>query len=841
MRAALKRLFLFTLLLAISLSACQPKPEPTEPTESMPDTPPADEGSTAQPTQPTLQPSATPSPTIAAEPDDQVLLWASEANASSAAAELGYDAWQAVGEPNTFACGDYVTAWQPDPNETEAWIELAYFPYILPTQIQIVHTFQPGQVSRIELITLDDEVLTVFDAAQSAYLEMPDCPVTRVIDTVDVDVLIRVVRIYLQREAETAWTQIDAVGVLGLVGEELAEPQPPDEGGEALEIGDVHYFTNKNKITSLVFAGGKLWAASLGGVSAWDLDSLAHTTYMASDGLGTNTIYALAYCNWDGGLIAAGSANGVSLLSLDGEPLFEPLGHPYFEDIYGARTLACDPVRRQLWVGYFNQLSRYDFFTQTWQEYGTAEGLPQGMPRTITFIDDDVWVMMEQGIVILRGGKSLESYPPEQSQIPSLFVHAAARDKSGIIWMATSEGLRSQTFLGWRTWTINEIEGGEMTSLLMGLAPVSDGTFWISDHFGTLCRFYPAMQKCVPVVSTPADFTLSALAVDERGWAALGSHDNGVYLYADDEWFHLLTHDQLLDNVIYGLTYTPDGRIWLAGKGGLQYLRASDPNADWGEVPLPYNAVPFSLYTANDGLWVGHTQGATFLPYIGEDVLQLPQGGEEDAVAGTVLVMTKDAAGRIYFGTEKGLSIWDGGAYQYYDLLNERQRASQSYPPRVNCILRDGASIWVGSRSGLHRFENGSLAQSWTGELQSVSTYYNSSVGVIASHPLGQGLLIGIGMELFAFNGEEFEKVLELPSEIRSLFRAPYALLIATASSGVWSVPLDSSAVYWEAASIGADFARNFGYQAIVMSDPYTLWFASMEGGLERRTGMFGQ
>jgi len=54
-------------------------------------------------------------------------------------------------------------------------------------------------------------------------------------------------------------------------------------------------------------------------------------------------------------------------------------------------------------------------------------------------------------------------------------------------------------------------------------------------------------------------------------------------------------------------------------------------------------------------------------------------------------------------------------------------------------------------------------------------------------------------------------------------------------------VPLDASELYWEMADLSANGAHSFGYQAIVMSDPYTLWFASMEGGLERRSGMFGQ
>lgn len=205
------------------------------------------------------------------------------------------------------------------------------------------------------------------------------------------------------------------------------------------------------------------------------------------------------------------------------------------------------------------------------------------------------------------------------------------------------------------------------------------------------------------------------------------------------------------------------------------------------------------------------------------------------------MAIGKDAAGRMYFGTERGLSLWDGSTYQYFDLFNEVQRAILSYPPRVNCILVEGESIWVGSRSGLHRFEDGSLMQSWTTELQEISSYYSTSVGALLPDPNGKGLLVGIGSELFHQEDGAFTRVSELPSEVRGLYRTPYALWIATASSGVWSVPLDGSRVYWEMAERSVGFARNFGYQAIAMSDLYTLWFASFEGGLKRRVGMFGQ
>lgn len=795
---------------------------------------------------PTIPTAPSPSPTVLPSSvellEDSVLLWSTEATASSSQDSPHYDAWQATGKPNTFACGNFVTAWQPDKTETEAWIEFRFSQDILPYEIHLVHSFHPCQVQKVEVITLDDQLLAVYDASLDPYTDVNDCPVTRVFPTDTVDVLIRAVRITLQRPPGRPWTQVDALGVWGLVSEQLEEPETtPVEEGEGGEFGGSLYFSNKNDIASLVFTPDRLWAASPGGVTAWDLDSLAPKSYTHADGLPQNATYALAYCTWEGGILAAGGTGGVSLLYLDGTPFFSPLEHPGDEFYDRVEALGCDPDRRQLWVGYTSFLSRYDFATDTWRDYNYTDGLPGGTVRKISFIDEDVWVALTGGIAILRNAETLEGYTPENSIIPSMFIHSITSDESSTVWMASSEGLIQSIPGGWQTWSAQDIGGEGLTNIILGLEPASDGTFWLADHFGTLCQFDPLSKTCLQVTFPPEDISLSAFALGNQDWAAVGTPENGVYLLVDGEWFHLLTKDQALDNAINAIAYTPDGRVWVAGERHLQYFQANQPSALWGEVPLPGDAVAFSFLVASDGLWIGHTRGATFLPYIGEDVLQLPVGGSSTPPIATVTAIGRDAKGFLYLGTDSGLSTWDGQDFQFFDLLTDTQRAQQSYPSRVNAIYADGDTVWVGAVTGLHKFVNGSLEQSWNEGLRAISTFYQTSVGVVTPSPRGEGILVGLGSQLFRFDGKQFTLVLELPSEIRSIYPAPYSLWLATASSGIFSVSMDEQDFYWDSASHVAGFSDRFGHQSILMSDAYTLWFTSLDGGLERSSGTYGQ
>ena len=830
-----RKIFITLFLLSLAVSACA-KATPT----SQPPSPTNTSGSAKDLTPTSLYPVTQPLSGDLLE--DAVLLWSSEAAASSSQDSPHYNAWQATGKPNTFACGDFVTAWQPDNTETEAWIEFRFSQDILPYEIRLVHSFYPGQVQKVEVLTLDEQLLTVYDVSLDPLPDITDCPLTRVFPTDQVDVLIRAVRITLQRLPGQPWTQVDALGVWGLVAEQLAEPEPTlTWSDEESEFGETLYLSNRNEITSLVFTPGQLWVASPGGVTAWDLDSLAPQSYTHADGLARNATHALAFCDWEGDILAAGGAGGVSLLYLDGAPFFSPLEHPG-EEYYGrVEALSCDPSRRHLWVGYTSFLSRYDFSTDTWRDYNYTDGLPGGTVRQISFIDEDVWVALTGGIAILRNAETLEGYTPENSFIPSMFNHAITSDESSTVWMASSEGLIQSIPGGWQTWSTQDIGGEGLTDIILGLAPASDGTLWLADHFGTLCQFDPLSKTCLQVIFPPEDISLSAFALGEQGWVAVGSPEKGVYLLVDGEWFHLLTKDQALDNTIHAIAYTPDGRVWVAGERHLQYFQANQPSAQWGEVPLPGDAVAFSFLVANDGLWIGHTRGATFLPYIGEDVLQLPVGGEATPPGAMVMSMGRDANGLLYLGTDSGLSTWDGQNFQFFDLLTEAQRTQNSYPSRVNAIYADGQTVWVGAVTGLHKFVNGSLEQSWNDDLRAVSTFYQTSVGVVAPSPRGEGLLVGVGSQLFRFDGKQFTLVLELPSEIRSIYPAPYSLWLATASSGIYAVSMDEQDIYWDSASHITGFSDRFGYQSILMSDTYTLWFASLDGGLERSSGTFGQ
>jgi hypothetical protein len=854
-----RRASLIAALLLLLVAACSARPSPTA-------NPPTPAGVTQAPARITATSPVSPPALVETQAfplpeagrssaidlgEEQVTLWAAEVIASSNAGETAYHASQALGRPDTLLCGDFVTAWRPAAAARQAWIELSFFPPLLPTAISIAQSAHPGQINRIELITLDDEVLTVFDAAQEEVSLSTDCPGSAYFSLPQVDSLVGALRITLERGADEAWTQIDAAGVTGWLSDEplQAEPTPAwVDQDEPEDIFTPRHFSNGNRIQALLFAGDTLWAGGAGGLVAWDLSDRSAPAYVKT---GAFDVQALASCDFaelggDQPMLVAGGAQGVFTLSppayWEDGPTFQPLVHPGDQDFGRVTALGCDNDNRLLWVGYTGHLSRYDPADQTWLEVTVEDGLPADTVRQVKIFDGDAWVATAAGVVVLRDGALINSYTPDNSGIPSGFIHATGIDEAMNMWMASSDGLVSFDGLAWKLWPVDEIEGGSLSQVLISLRMADDGALWLADTFGTACRFIPGWNQCREIIQPPESFAaLEAFEIDPGGRLAIGSQDDGVWLYDQGEWRALRTRDPIGSNALRALAATPNGELWLAGEQGLQHFSAAQPAAPWIDEPLPGEARPFSFYVASDGLWIGHTGGARFIPYLDSaERLDIPMTGGGAGVDNTVTAIGRDAELRVYFGLSAGLRTWDGANLRLVDLSGGSAQLPQ---PRVNAIYASGLESWVGTSRGLFRFVRGEQVDRWVEALQSASSYGSASVGALLPSPLGDGLLVSIGRELFLFDGQErFQKVLELPAEITSLYAGPYQLWLATASAGLYSVPVDDSpAVYWEIAARDLNLPDHFGYQALAMSDAYTLWLASSANGLTRLSGMWGQ
>lgn len=160
--------------------------------------------------------------TAAALPDSTVILgqngglrqWANQAQASDSFDTPEWSAGQATGAPDTERCGDYQTAWASASSDTVAWLEVSFPTRVHVTAVNVIQSFNPNQVTKVELLGDFGRVLEIYTAVPEQ-IDRP-CPYTLSIPVPRTEATYSSVRITVDQSVlGLGWNEIDAVELVG--------------------------------------------------------------------------------------------------------------------------------------------------------------------------------------------------------------------------------------------------------------------------------------------------------------------------------------------------------------------------------------------------------------------------------------------------------------------------------------------------------------------------------------------------------------------------------------------------------------------------------------------------
>lgn len=144
----------------------------------------------------------------------QLRQWAAGAEASAEFANPEWAAIQAIGEPDTQHCGDYQTAWASAGSDTVETLVLTYTQAVHVTGINIVQSFNPNQVARVELVGTFGRAITVYE--REPYPIDQPCPFTLAIPVEHTPSRFDRLRITVDQSLlGLGWNEIDAVELIG--------------------------------------------------------------------------------------------------------------------------------------------------------------------------------------------------------------------------------------------------------------------------------------------------------------------------------------------------------------------------------------------------------------------------------------------------------------------------------------------------------------------------------------------------------------------------------------------------------------------------------------------------
>jgi hypothetical protein len=167
---------------------------------------------------------AGPASSVAAVPSNpgtakKVLIaqWASTAKATSQYSSPLWAARQATHAPNTVGCGDRPTAWASKSEKGIDTLTVGFKKAVVPNLVRIYQTYNPGQVTKVQVVDVKGRATTVYTAAPAAIVPMPPCPVVLEVPITGIKAKAKTVRITVdQSKLGIYQDEIDAVQLVGM-------------------------------------------------------------------------------------------------------------------------------------------------------------------------------------------------------------------------------------------------------------------------------------------------------------------------------------------------------------------------------------------------------------------------------------------------------------------------------------------------------------------------------------------------------------------------------------------------------------------------------------------------
>jgi len=139
--------------------------------------------------------------------------FADQASATSQYGSQSWSAGQMVDIPDTDACGDITTAWASDSPDGPEQLTLGYAVSVIPTQINIYETYNPGAIVQVAVVSESGGETVVYEAAQQV---VEECPRILSIEVDGVTDYVQQVVIRLDETNHPSWNEIDAVQLIGI-------------------------------------------------------------------------------------------------------------------------------------------------------------------------------------------------------------------------------------------------------------------------------------------------------------------------------------------------------------------------------------------------------------------------------------------------------------------------------------------------------------------------------------------------------------------------------------------------------------------------------------------------
>lgn len=488
----------------------------------------------------------------------------------------------------------------------------------------------------------------------------------------------------LQQEQET-----------GLPEEQAPQYKPGYEPGWSI-------FSNANYVNGIAIYDGTLWAATEGGVVAWDLAKDQPVKFTPLDGMGYLSTYDVVVCPMPEFKVVVATEKGLSFYDIasgswDASPITPDDSQVNTNKV---DKLFCDKQNGRLLIGY-RGLGILDISSGAFQHYIEDDGMAWNGVDGITTTGSDIWVTGYKGIsIISEGGIQILN---ETSGMPDETSKAIETAPDETVWVATDGGLLQYVNGQLTAYASDTTDGIPGSPDALSIA--SDGTVWVASSSSRICQFDPSQGRCAYTYEGNTDYFLNDMTAGNSGDVYYSTYGGGIWAYDGSEWRNLfIKEDQLSGNFVEAFAEDQDGMMWVATDKGLQRFDPNNMEAEW-DTFKPGDNGPASRWT--QGIFIspsGKIWLANDSKYISlRDNAHWTHFGPDEGIPGSVNMIAIDKDDVPYIATMEGLLIMQDGSQI---ILTD----ADGLPSKnVRSLLFDGDVLWIGTTDGLARLQDGNI------------------------------------------------------------------------------------------------------------------------------------
>lgn len=460
-------------------------------------------------------------------------------------------------------------------------------------------------------------------------------------------------------------------------------------------------FSNPDFVQGLTVHNGIVWAATLGGVVSWDLETQLPTLYTPREGLSEIQANDVVDCAVPGdSIIVAHPSGALSVYDLALKKwsklpiLFEDSG-----TLEKVSALFCDASNQRLLVGSAQGLGIYDIRSQHWKRIGQPEGLKVNTIRAIDVVGQAIWIAAGDKSAFMIQGSTIFPFNGE-SGFPSGPVNdlSVAPDQS--IWFGYPSGLVHYIERKWNSYGAQTSSGVFFYSVdRVKVGP--DKRIWIASAQDGICPFDLSTLFCSTFYPGIKGSPVTDLFVDSDGVAYASTNGSGILVLKLDTVEKLaFKRNQILSNQVFDIAESADKKLWVATDQGINILDSNQPSGPWQKV-LPSRddlLLPrvTGLLPAQDGVWFFYDNEPQVSFYNGKKWLHLDS---IKGISGPVLGASIDERGYIWFAATSAINIWDHTVMRSYGA----DTGLPGYTFRT--IYENASGMWIGTDRGLLNYQ----------------------------------------------------------------------------------------------------------------------------------------